>query len=154
MTQIQTIKLGNKEYVVVPRAEYLKLQELAGVLAGSVDAVVYARASMGETLKQAREQAQLTQAALAAQLKKSQAMVSGAESGSISVSERYVSAVLKACGLPQDWTGLRERAPVTSRELSLLRRAEGLSGTKRKKTASKRKESAAPARRARGKKRH
>jgi hypothetical protein len=32
-------------------------------------------------------------------------MVSGAESGGISVSEHYVRAVLKACGLPEDWVG-------------------------------------------------
>jgi len=105
MTDIQTIKLGSKEYVVLPRAEYVKLQKLAGVPIGSVEGIQYARNSIGETLKQAREHAGLTQTALAAKLKKSQPMVSGAESGSISVSERYVGAVLKACGLPKDWTG-------------------------------------------------
>ncbi len=105
MTDIQTIKLGNKEYVLLPRADYLKLQELAGVPTGSVDAIQYARGSIGETLKQAREHAGLTQVELATRLKKSQAMVSGAESGAISISERYVKAVLKACGLPENWTG-------------------------------------------------
>jgi hypothetical protein len=37
-------------------------------------------------------------------------MVSGAESGTISVSERYVAAVLKACGLPTDWSAPKAKA--------------------------------------------
>lgn len=105
MTHAQTIKLGKTEYVILPKAEYLRLRESAGVPAGSVDAVEYARASIGATLKAAREEAKLSQAALAARLGKSQPMISGAESGSISVSDRYVTAVLKACGLPADWAG-------------------------------------------------
>jgi transcriptional regulator with XRE-family HTH domain len=47
----------------------------------------------------------VTQAELAEELGKSQPMVSGAENGSISVSARYVETVLRACGLPKDWTG-------------------------------------------------
>jgi hypothetical protein len=30
-------------------------------------------------------------------------MVSGAESGAVHVGEKYVAAVLEACGLPKDW---------------------------------------------------
>lgn len=109
MTNVQTIKLGKTEYVLLPRADFLKLQEQAGIPAGSVDAVAYARASIGETLKDARLHAGLTQAELAAKLKKSQPMISGAEGGTISVSERYVKAVLKACQLPVDWAGPKRR---------------------------------------------
>ena len=105
MSQTQTIKLGKTEYVILPKAEYLRLQSMAGIPAGSVDAIEYARASIGATLKAAREHAGHTQAELAKALNKSQPMVSGAESGAISVSERYVKAVLKACGLPEDWAG-------------------------------------------------
>jgi ribosome-binding protein aMBF1 (putative translation factor) len=105
MSSPQTIKLGKTEYVILPKAEYLRLQSLAGIPAGSVDAVEYARASIGATLRDAREHAGLTQAELAKQLKKSQPMISGAESGTISVSERYVAAVLKVCELPADWAG-------------------------------------------------
>jgi ribosome-binding protein aMBF1 (putative translation factor) len=105
MNHAQTIKLGSKEYVILPKGEYLRLRDIAGVPAGSVDAVEYARASIGGTLRAAREHAGLTQAELARALKKSQPMVSGAESGSISVSARYVAAVLKACHLPEDWVG-------------------------------------------------
>lgn len=110
MADIQTIKLGKNEYVIIPKAEYLRLTGVAGVPSGSVDAVEFARASIGRTLKAAREHAGLTQAELAKRLKKSQPMVSGAEGGSISVSDRYVLAVLKACGLPEDWKGPKHRA--------------------------------------------
>ena len=105
MTYPQTIKLGKTEYVILPKAEYLQLQSSAGIPAGSVDAIEYARGSIGATLKAAREHAGLPQAALAKALRKSQPMISGAEGGTISVSERYVRAVLTACGLPEDWTG-------------------------------------------------
>jgi ribosome-binding protein aMBF1 (putative translation factor) len=109
MDQAQTIKIGKTEYVLVPKAEYRRLQSLAGVPKGSVDAVGYARSSIGDSLKAAREEAGLTQAELARALKKSQPMVSGSESGSISVSDRYVKSVLKACGLPEDWPGPRKK---------------------------------------------
>lgn len=105
MTHAQTIKLGKTEYVILPKAEYLRLQQSAGVPVGSVDAVEYARASIGATLRAAREEAKLSQAELAERMGKSQPMISGAESGSISVSDRYIAAVLKACGLPEDWAG-------------------------------------------------
>jgi DNA-binding XRE family transcriptional regulator len=105
MTHAQTIKLGKNEYVILSKSEYLRLRDIAGAPTGSVDAIEYARASIGTTLRAAREHAGLTQAELAKALKKSQPMVSGAESGSISVSERYVATVLKACRLPEDWVG-------------------------------------------------
>jgi hypothetical protein len=104
-----TIKLGKTEYVILPKAEYLSLQALAGIPAGSVDAVEFARTSIGRDLRAAREHAGLTQAELASRLGKSQPMVSGAESGTISVSERYVSAVLKACRLPSGWSAPRAK---------------------------------------------
>ena len=103
MSHPQTIKLGKTEYVILPKAEYLRLQSMAGIPAGSVDAIDFARASIGSMLRDAREHAGLTQAELAKKLKKSQPMISGAEGGTISVSERYVASVLKACGLPKDW---------------------------------------------------
>lgn len=37
MTHPQTIRLGKTEYVILPKAEYLRLQSLAGVPAGSVE---------------------------------------------------------------------------------------------------------------------
>jgi ribosome-binding protein aMBF1 (putative translation factor) len=113
---IQTITLGGTEYVIVPRAEY---EQLVGRKAAGreVLAVDFAQRALGESLRQARESAGLTQAELAAHLKKSPPMVSGAESGRVRVGAAYVKSVLKACKLPEDWTapktGAKRRARKT-----------------------------------------
>ena len=105
MGEPQTIRLGGAEYVIVPKADYLKMSERAGIPAGAVDAREYMRSSLSASLKKARESAKLTQEELAERLGVSQTMVSGAEGGRVKVSERYVRNVLKACGLPEDWNG-------------------------------------------------
>jgi predicted transcriptional regulator len=69
----------------------------------AVDAIAFGRASLGAKLRQAREVSGLTQSELARRLNKSQTMVSHAELGGISIGERYVKAVLRACGLPANW---------------------------------------------------
>lgn len=107
-TAYGTLTIGRTEYVVIPKADYLRMQNIPP---GSVDAHAYVRQSIAEALQQAREHAGLTQTELAARLNKSQTMVSQAESGAARVSERYVKAVLKACGLPEDWTGPELRQP-------------------------------------------
>jgi ribosome-binding protein aMBF1 (putative translation factor) len=104
MSELQTIRLGQVEYVIVPKAEYLKLRDSAGIPPGSVDALEYTALSIASDLRKAREESGLTQAALAKKLKVSQPMVSGAESGRVRVSDRYVRNVLKACGLPEGWS--------------------------------------------------
>jgi ribosome-binding protein aMBF1 (putative translation factor) len=96
------LKLDGKEYVILPKAEYLRLRS-GDIPPKTADAVEYARASIGDALKAAREHAGLTQVELAEKLGKSQTMVARAEGGQLSVGERYVAAVLKACGLPKDW---------------------------------------------------
>ena len=103
MGKAATVKLGKVDYVILPKAEYDRLRLGRGAPAGAVDAVAYAGASLGRDLRTAREQAGLTQAALAAKLGKSQTLVSGAENGRIPVSDRYAAAVLKACALPPGW---------------------------------------------------
>jgi ribosome-binding protein aMBF1 (putative translation factor) len=98
------ITVRGVEFVVIPRAEYLRLQ--SGTLpAGSVDAHTFVQQSIATDLRAARESAGLTQAQLAERMHKSQTMVSQAESGAMRVSERYVRTVLKACRLPMDWNG-------------------------------------------------
>ena len=104
MADPQTIRIGRSEYVVIPKAEYLRLRARAAAPAGSVDAVAWASTRLGESLREAREYAELTQAALAAKLRVSQSMISQGESGAMRISARYVRTVLKACGLPEDWT--------------------------------------------------
>jgi len=99
-----SIHIDGKEYVLIPRREYLRL---AGEPSRPTlkDARSVVRTSVGASLRKARETARLTQAQLAKRLKVSQPMVSAAESGKERVAERYVARVLKACKLPADWTG-------------------------------------------------
>jgi predicted transcriptional regulator len=58
---------------------------------------------MGRRVRLAREHASLTQSALAAKLGVTQARVSRAESGSVSLSSAFFARVHKACKLPPDW---------------------------------------------------
>jgi ribosome-binding protein aMBF1 (putative translation factor) len=109
MKALQTITLGGKEYVILPKTEYVRLRKGA-VPPGTVDAIAHAEASIGANLKRAREASGLTQEQLAERLGKSQAMVSGAESGRVRVSARYIAGVLEACGLPEDWPAHKDAA--------------------------------------------
>jgi transcriptional regulator with XRE-family HTH domain len=68
-----------------------------------VEALPFVRNLIARDMREARLAAGMTQAELAKKLKKSQTFVSGAENGTSRVGERYVLAVLKACGLPEDW---------------------------------------------------
>ncbi len=98
---VATFRIDDVEYVILPKTE---LDILRGVIPeGSVEAVPYAIKSIARALRVARQTPGLTQAQLAAKLHKSQAMVSAAENGRVRVGERYVKAVLRACGLPADW---------------------------------------------------
>jgi ribosome-binding protein aMBF1 (putative translation factor) len=99
---IGTLVIDNAEFVVVPKAEWLRLLGKAAPETLS-PARQNVRTSIGHDLRQAREAAGLTQADLAKKLKKSQAMVSGAENGTVKTGWPYAKAVLKACGLPDDW---------------------------------------------------
>ena len=96
------LTIHGEEFVLIPKSEFDHLQ---GVPKGSVEAVPYATKSIGASLGTAREAGGLTQAELARRMKRSQTFVSEAESGSSRVGERYLKAVLMACGLPEDWAG-------------------------------------------------
>jgi ribosome-binding protein aMBF1 (putative translation factor) len=96
-----SLVIDGKEYVAVPRADYLRM--VGG--GGSVDALEYSLGALGRSLRAAREHAGFTQAELAKKLRKAQTTVSQAEAGKIRVSEAYVRKVVKVCGLPEDWTG-------------------------------------------------
>jgi len=101
------LTIGGVEYVVIPKAEYHRLRSEPA----PVEAHAFVRSSLGADLRAAREVANLTQAELAARLKKSQTLISQAEAGNTRVSERYVRAVLEACGLPADWSGPKKATP-------------------------------------------
>ena len=97
---VATLEIHGEEFVVLPRAEYDRLR---GVPADAENAVAFGMQSLGRSLRLAREAAGLTQAELAKKLRRSQSMVSSAETGTVLVGQRYVAAVLRACGLPEDW---------------------------------------------------
>lgn len=99
---IGTLIIDNTEFVVLPKAEWLRLtgQAAPETLSPARQSV---RDGIARDLRKAREHAGLTQAELAAKLKKSQAMVRGAENGTVKTGWPYAKAVLKACGLPEDW---------------------------------------------------
>ena len=99
---VGTLVIDDKEFVVLPKAEWLRLVGKATKV-GLTPARRSVRTAIGTDLRKARELAGLTQAELAKKLKKSQAMISGAENGTIKTGWPYASAVLKACGLPEDW---------------------------------------------------
>jgi hypothetical protein len=102
MGQHIIMTIDGARYVAIPEAEY---RILRGEEASLEDGVAWARKELGRTLRRAREHAGLTQGELAKRMRKSQSMVSRAEAGDVSVADRYVAAVLKACGLPKDWGG-------------------------------------------------
>lgn len=72
---------------------------------GLVHAESFMAEVLGQDLRKARQTARLTQAQLAEKIGKSRTSVSAAERGVARIGIAYVSAVLKACGLPQNWKG-------------------------------------------------
>ena len=116
------IEIRGERFSLIPEQEYLEL--LGHVppdastepdpfdLTDLVDADEFMGKAIGRTLKAARAAAGLTQAQLAKQLRKSQAMVSSAERGTIEVGVDYLRSVMEGCGLPMDWTPLK---PVSDR---------------------------------------
>src|SRR5271170_5980832 len=103
MNGVGSLKIGEEEYVVIPRSEYLRLQQ--ALPAGSVDAVEYAVASIANDLRAMRAAAGLSQLELAKKLKVSQSMVANAEAGRARVGESYIRRVMRACKLPRGWSG-------------------------------------------------
>ena len=94
------LTIHGEEFVVIPKLEF---DRLMGRREGRVEAGPFMAKVIGDDLRAMREAAGLTQVELAKKLKKSQAFVSGAEKGTSRVGDRYVLAVLTACGLPEGW---------------------------------------------------
>ena len=99
---VTELKLDGRTYVVLPKAEYLRLRK-GDTPAGTVDAVAHADTAIARSLRAAREKSGLMQEELATKLGKSQTLVSQAEAGKMTVGARYVASVLAACGLPKTW---------------------------------------------------
>jgi ribosome-binding protein aMBF1 (putative translation factor) len=114
MNTSPVIEIRGERFALIPEQEYLKLlghvapDELTESdpfdMTDLVDADEFIGKAIGRTLKTARAAAGLTQAQLAKKLKKSQAMVSSAERGTIEIGPGYLRSVLKGCGLPMNWT--------------------------------------------------
>jgi hypothetical protein len=64
-----TLTVGGVEYVVIPKAEYLRMRATT-LPPGTVDTRAYVRGSIAAALKQARDAAGLTQAELAERMGK------------------------------------------------------------------------------------
>jgi transcriptional regulator with XRE-family HTH domain len=90
------IRIAGVDFLLVPATRRTGSADANGTMSRGT-------AAAKRRLWEARQAARLTQAQLAKRLGRSQAMVSQAESGTSRVSERYVSKVLDACGLQQDW---------------------------------------------------
>lgn len=95
------ITIGGVEYVAIPRAEYEAVDEAPAEPMTEAEADLVN--AIAADLKAARKAAGISQATLAIRLKRSQTMVAQAENGKMRVSEAYLDAVLKACGLPSTW---------------------------------------------------
>jgi ribosome-binding protein aMBF1 (putative translation factor) len=114
MNPSPVIEIRGERFALIPEQEYLKLlghvapDELTEAdpfdMTDLVDADDFMGKALGRTLKAARVAAGLTQAQLAKKIKKSQAMVSSAERGTIEIGPSYLRSVLKGCGLPMTWT--------------------------------------------------
>ena len=100
---LESIRIDGRDYWLVPKDE-------AKEYPGSVDALAFADQAIAKSLRDARTNAGLTQAELAAKLGKSQSLVARAESGDMVVGVTYVDAALKACRAPTARKSARRRA--------------------------------------------
>jgi transcriptional regulator with XRE-family HTH domain len=116
------LKIDGIDFVLISAEEFLRLGGDEWRLTG----LPRRRASenpIATRVREARKHAGLTQAQLAMRLDKSQTLVSQAESGRAQVNDRYVGAVLKACGLRRTWglsRGDRPGAPQATQEIAGL----------------------------------
>lgn len=95
--KLNTANINGKEYVLVPREEYLKAK-----YPNLEDAVLYATKSLGDKLRKIREYGGFTQQQLAEKLGCSQSMVANAESGKTVVGGKYLQRVCGICGAEPD----------------------------------------------------
>ena len=113
-----TFKLDGVDFVLVSKADYLgaRGEQPLGVAptepsVSSSKGPATQSSLVSRRLFDARRHAGLSQAGLAKRLGKSQPFVSLAESGRAIVGERYVHAVLEACGLPTSWGAAKQKRP-------------------------------------------
>jgi len=101
------VSVRDVEYVEWGVEEVAKKAKKTQVEKTQVEVVAFANKSIGKNLRAAREHASLSVADLASKIGADPDEVRGVEKGSLDVRESWVRAVLKACGLPNDWTAPR-----------------------------------------------
>lgn len=102
MNEPTPVHLPTGEYVIISRAEYLRLRGGDEGLSIAETKAAIARET-ARRARLAREHSGLSQSELAKRLKVKQPTVSNAERGEMSISQAYLMRVLKACKLPADW---------------------------------------------------
>ncbi len=95
---VQEIRVGGESYCLIPKGEYLRLLREAG--RRSVDAVEYAKMSIGRNLRQKRKRAGLTQAEVAFKAGIRAETLSRIENGRGNPTVVTVRRILSALGLP------------------------------------------------------
>ncbi|HEX2875608.1 MAG TPA: helix-turn-helix transcriptional regulator [Polyangiaceae bacterium] len=116
------LKIDGADFVLISADEFLRLGGDEWRLTGLPPRKARENA-LATRVREARKHVGLTQVQLATRLGKSQTMVSHAESGIARVNERYVHAVLEACGLRRTWglpQGGRPDAPIAPEEIAGL----------------------------------
>lgn len=92
------------DFVLVPRAEYDRMRALDTPGLGIDETLDAIDREIGRRAKLARTHRGLTVAALAGLLRIAPEVLTAVESGSRRMSSRTLLRLLKACGLPADWT--------------------------------------------------
>jgi len=124
-----SIEIGGVQCLIVPAADYEALRERAQSAdeRAPMPALRKPR-DIARTLRDARRTAGISQRQLAERLGRSQSMVSQAERGSARLGERYLRAVLDACGQSDSWVASASREAIedelVSAKLSPAEQAE------------------------------
>ncbi len=113
---VATFKIGGVDFVLVSKEDYLGTRGQPPAVSTRGPSSVASNQDAGRQssvvtrrLFDARRQAGLSQAGLAKRLGKSQAFVSLSESGRAVVGDRYLHAVLQACGLSPSWGAVKPK---------------------------------------------
>lgn len=98
------LDLEGVEYLLIAKGAYVQWRDAQGGDASERGSGARPRGlkEIARRLREARRAAGLSQVDLARKLGKSQAFVSQTENARVRVGDRYLSSVLRACGLPDD----------------------------------------------------
>ena len=92
----RSVRIGEKDFVLVPAEEYRRLQRLAG--GGRLDAVRFANESIGRDLARLRREASLSQTEVASRAGIRAETLSRLENGQANPTVATVRRILRALG--------------------------------------------------------